>query len=183
MFAGPSDVLVIADASADARHVALDLLSQAEHNPGCCILVTTDAALLKRIEKEIAALLSQLAQGEVVRDALERFSAMVLVRDLDEAARVANFLSPEHLQIVTAAPRELLPKIRAAGAVFLGGWTPVAVGDEEVITLNIQVGDSLYMDDKDTIIAVENWKSAMQRFVDYHRSRGLPVPDVTDFSH
>ena len=61
--------------------------------------------------------------------------------------------------------------------------TPVAVGDEEVITLNIQVCDSLYMDDKDTIIAVENWKSAMQRFVDYHRSRGLPVPDVTDFSH
>jgi len=129
MFAGPSDVLVIADASADARHVALDLLSQAEHNPGCCILVTTDAALLKRIEKEIAALLSQLAQGDVVRDALERFSAMVLVRDLDEAARVANFLAPEHLQIVTAEPRALLPKIRAAGAVFLGGWTPVAVGD------------------------------------------------------
>lgn len=61
--------------------------------------------------------------------------------------------------------------------------TPVAAGEEEVVTLNIQVGDSLYMDDKDTIIAVENWKSAMQRYVDYHRSRGLAVPDVTDFTH
>ena len=129
MFAGPSDVLVIADASADARHVALDLLSQAEHNPGCCILVTPDAGLLERIEKEMAALLAQLAQATAVREALDRFSAMVLVRDLDEAVRVANFLAPEHLQIVTRKPRDLLPKIRAAGAVFLGGWTPVAVGD------------------------------------------------------
>jgi len=128
-FAGPSEVLVIADRSADARWIALDLLSQAEHNPGCCILVTDDEELLGRVETELAAQLETLAQREVVARAVERFSAAVLVADMDEACRVSNFLAPEHLQIVTAAPRELLPQITAAGAVFLGKWTPVAVGD------------------------------------------------------
>ncbi|MBN2583814.1 MAG: histidinol dehydrogenase [Planctomycetes bacterium] len=128
-FAGPSEVLVIADASADARSIALDLLSQAEHNPGCCILVTDDEELLKRIESELAAQVRQMVQGKVVADAVERFSALVLVGDMDEACRVSNYLAPEHLQIVTASPRDLLPRITAAGAVFLGPWTPVAVGD------------------------------------------------------
>ena len=128
-FAGPSEVLVIADRSADPRLIALDLLSQAEHNPGCCILVTDDEALLGRVEAELATELKELAQGDVVADAVARFSAAVLVADMDEACRVSNFLAPEHLQIVTAAPRELLPQITAAGAVFLGKWTPVAVGD------------------------------------------------------
>jgi histidinol dehydrogenase len=128
-FAGPSEVLVIADASADARCIALDLLSQAEHNPGCCILVTDDDLLRQRIEEHLTEQVAKLAQGRVVADALERFSAMVLVGDMDEACRVSNYLAPEHLQIVTASPRDLLPKITAAGAVFLGPWTPVAVGD------------------------------------------------------
>jgi len=128
-FAGPSEVLVIADESADARCIALDLLSQAEHNPGCCILVTDDEGLRRRIEAEIDVQVRQLAQGDVVARALDRFSAMILVRDMDEACRVSNYLAPEHLQIVTASPRSLLPKITAAGAVFLGSSTPVAVGD------------------------------------------------------
>ncbi|NIA21467.1 MAG: histidinol dehydrogenase [Anaerolineaceae bacterium] len=128
-FAGPSEVLVIADASADPESIALDLLSQAEHNPGCCILVTDDEGLLGRVETELAAQLETLAQCEVVARAIQRFSAAVLVADMDEACRVSNFLAPEHLQIVTAEPRKLLPQITAAGAVFLGKWTPVAVGD------------------------------------------------------
>jgi len=128
-FAGPSEVLVIADASADAKWIALDLLSQTEHNPGCCILVTDDEGLLGRVETELATQLKELAQGKLVADAVARFSAAVLVADMDEACRVSNFLAPEHLQIVTAEPRKLLAKITAAGAVFLGKWTPVAVGD------------------------------------------------------
>lgn len=129
MFAGPSEVLVIADSSANPRHIAADLLSQAEHNPGCCILVTDDPALLERIENEMAVEMSQMMQADIVRDAVERFSALVLVRNMDEACEVANYIAPEHLQIVTRDARGLLPKIRAAGAVFLGHYTPVAVGD------------------------------------------------------
>jgi histidinol dehydrogenase len=129
MFAGPSEVLIIADSSANPRHIAVDLLSQAEHNPGCCILVTDDAGLMERVENEVAALLPQMAQRDIVHHAVEKFSAAILVRDLDEACRVTNYLAPEHLQIVTREPRALLPKISAAGAVFLGPWTPVAVGD------------------------------------------------------
>jgi histidinol dehydrogenase len=129
MFAGPSDVLVLADATADPRHIALDLLSQAEHNPGSCILVTTDAELQARVAGEIEAQLATMAQADVVRDALERYSAMILARDMDEAVRVTNFLAPEHLQIITAGARDVLARIRAAGAVFIGPWTPVAVGD------------------------------------------------------
>jgi len=129
IFAGPSEVLVIADASANPRHVAVDLLSQAEHNPGCCILVTDDASLLERVENELEVQLRQMTRADVIRDALERYSALVLVADMDQACDVANFLAPEHLQIVTASPRNLLARITAAGAVFLGPWTPVAVGD------------------------------------------------------
>ena len=129
IFAGPSEVLVIADSSANPRHIAVDLLSQAEHNPGCCILVTDDPALLERIENEMAVELKQMVQADMVSDAVERFSALVLVGDMQEACEVSNFLAPEHLQIVTREPRALLPKIRAAGAVFLGHYTPVAVGD------------------------------------------------------
>ncbi len=129
LFAGPSEVLVIADASANPQHVAVDLLSQAEHNPGCAILVTDDASMLERVENELEAQLRQLVQSDVVREAVEKFSAMVLVDDMEEACRVANFLAPEHLQIITAEPRKQLERITAAGAVFLGPWTPVAVGD------------------------------------------------------
>lgn len=129
MFAGPSEVLVIADSSADAARLAADLLSQAEHNPGCCILVTDDAGLGRRVEDEIKCALAGMKSAAVVRDAVERFSAIVEVRDLDEACRVANFLAPEHLQIQTREPRALVAKIRSAGAVFVGPWTPVAVGD------------------------------------------------------
>ena len=129
MFAGPSEVLVIADSSAEAGRLAADLLSQAEHNPGCCILVTDDAALGRRVEEEIRAALGGMKSAVAVRDAVERFSAIVEVRDLDEACRVANFLAPEHLQIQTREPRALVAKIRSAGAVFVGPWTPVAVGD------------------------------------------------------
>jgi len=129
MFAGPSDVLVLADASADPRHVAIDLLSQAEHTPGSCVLVTDDAALLERAENEVEVQLRRMSRADAVREALERYSALVLVADMNAGCDVANFLAPEHLQIVTARPRDLLPRIRAAGAVFIGPWTPVAAGD------------------------------------------------------
>jgi histidinol dehydrogenase len=129
MFAGPSEVLVIADSSAEPGRLAADLLSQAEHNPGCCILVTDDPALGRRVEEEIKAALAGMKSAAAVRDAVERFSAIIEVRDMDEACRVANFLAPEHLQIQAREPRALVAKIRSAGAVFVGPWTPVAVGD------------------------------------------------------
>lgn len=129
IFAGPSEVLVIADDQANPRHIAVDLMSQAEHNPGCCVLVTDSLTLLERVEAELELELLPMARADVVRDALERFSALVLVADMDQACEVSNYLAPEHLQVVTEKPRELLPKLSAAGAVFLGAWTPVAVGD------------------------------------------------------
>jgi len=128
-FAGPSEVVVLADASADPRLVAADMLSQAEHDPGSAILVTPDAPLADAVAAEVETQVAKLARAEATRVALEKYSAVVIVADLDEAARVANDLAPEHVEIQTARPEEVLRNIRCGGAVFLGRYTPVAVGD------------------------------------------------------
>jgi len=127
--AGPSEVVVLADASAEPILVAADMLSQAEHDPGSAILVTPDAALAGAVAEELERQVAALDRAEAAREALEKYSAIVVVADLDEAVRVTNRIAPEHLEIQTADPEATLRDVRCAGAVFLGRHTPVAVGD------------------------------------------------------
>jgi len=129
MPAGPSEVLVIADDGADARFVAADLLSQAEHGPDSqVLLVSPSAGLLDRVEAEVERQRALLPRAAVAAQALGE-SRLVLVDDLDEALRVSNRYAPEHLIIQTADPRALLDGVESAGSVFLGEWTPESVGD------------------------------------------------------
>ena len=127
--AGPSEVVVLADSSADPRLVAADMLSQAEHDPGSAILITPEEDLAKAVVGEIERQVAGLKRAQAARTALKEYSAVVVVADMDEAARVTNLLAPEHLEIHTRKPKEVLRSIRAAGAVFVGRYTPVAVGD------------------------------------------------------
>ncbi|MEA3368383.1 MAG: histidinol dehydrogenase, partial [Planctomycetota bacterium] len=126
---GPSEVVVLADASAEPVLVAADMLSQAEHDPGSAILVTPDAALADAVAEELERQVAALDRAEATREALEKHSALVVTADLDEAVRVTNRIAPEHLEIQTADPEATLRDVRCAGAVFLGRHTPVAVGD------------------------------------------------------
>jgi histidinol dehydrogenase len=127
--AGPSEVVVIADGSANPRFVAADLISQAEHSPGASILLTWDRGLLDQVPIAIESQLSRLSRGHLARESLERFGALVLSRDLDEAISIANQIAPEHLHVATAEPRGLVPRLKNAGAIFLGHYAPVAAGD------------------------------------------------------
>jgi len=128
-FAGPSEVIILADSSADARLVAADMLSQAEHDPGSAMLVTTSEALADAVAAELEKQVAALARADAARDALKNYSAIVLVADMDEAAEVVNRFAPEHLEIQVNSPEDALRNVRCAGAVFLGKYTPVAVGD------------------------------------------------------
>jgi histidinol dehydrogenase len=127
--AGPSEVVLIADATAEPRFLAADLISQAEHSPGASILITWEPALLDRVVAAVEEQLASLSRGGLARDSLERFGALVLVRDEDEAVAVANRIAPEHLHVSTADPKKLLPRLTNAGAIFLGHFAPVAAGD------------------------------------------------------
>jgi histidinol dehydrogenase len=128
-FAGPSEVVVLADATADAALVAADMLSQAEHDPGSAILVTAHQPLADAVLAHLEEQVAKLSRAEATRAALAKYSAVVIAADMVEAVRITNLLAPEHLEIQTALPREVLHDIRCAGAVFLGRYTPVAVGD------------------------------------------------------
>ena len=129
MPAGPSEVMVIADAGADAAFVASDLLSHAEHGPDSqVVLVATDAGLIDAVEREVAAQLARLSRADTARVALAN-SLLIRVDTLDDALAIANAYAPEHLIVQTHAPRELLPKIRAAGSVFLGAYAAESLGD------------------------------------------------------
>lgn len=128
--AGPSEVVVIADAGNDPRHVAVDLLAQAEHDESAqSILITPDAALADAVTRAVEAELRHLPRAAIAGESWRRHGAVILVRDLDEAAALTNRLAPEHLQLMVADPRALLAHIRHAGAAFLGRFCPEAVGD------------------------------------------------------
>jgi histidinol dehydrogenase len=127
--AGPSEVVVLADETAPADFVAADMIAQAEHSPGASILVTWHESLIDSVEKELNRQLMTLSRGELARESLEQFGALVLASDVDEAVEVTNAIGPEHLEIVTANDRELCERIDNAGAIFLGPYSPVAVGD------------------------------------------------------
>jgi histidinol dehydrogenase len=127
--AGPSEVVLIADESADPRFVASDLISQAEHSPGASILLTWAPGLADRVAEALEEQLDRLSRGDLARDSLERFGALIECRDESQAAELSNQFAPEHLHVSTADPERLLPRLVNAGAVFLGHDTPVAVGD------------------------------------------------------
>jgi histidinol dehydrogenase len=127
--AGPSEVVLIADATAEPRFVASDLISQAEHSPGASVLITWEADLIDRVAEALAQQLAWLSRGDLARESLERFGALILVRDEDEAVHLTNLIAPEHLHVSTADPDRLAERLTNAGAIFLGHYTPVAVGD------------------------------------------------------
>lgn len=127
--AGPSEVVLLADETARADFVASDLISQAEHSPGSGVLITWHAPLIDAVRQALEVQLARLERGDLARQSLEDYGALILARDADEAARLADELAPEHLHISTAEPESLLAKIQNAGAIFLGHDTPVALGD------------------------------------------------------
>ena len=127
--AGPSEVVVIADDSSRADFVAAELITQAEHAPGSSVLVTWSEALADQTAEEIARQLVSLERGELAQQSLEEFGALIVVADRDEAAELTNQLAPEHLHIACDDPEEMLDSIRHAGAIFVGPYSPVALGD------------------------------------------------------
>lgn len=128
--AGPSEVLVIADATARPEWVAIDLLAQAEHDEAAqAVLVTPDGALAEAVAAAVERLLAELPRSAIARASWEHHGTIIVTRDLDEAAEIANRLAPEHLELAVADPPALFAKIRHAGAAFLGPFAPEAVGD------------------------------------------------------
>ncbi|MDI6692577.1 MAG: histidinol dehydrogenase [Anaerosomatales bacterium] len=130
MLAGPSEVLILADETAEPLLVAIDLMAQAEHDPrAATFLVTTDPELPEAVEEAIRELLEDSPRSEVIVRALQDNGVAVVCPDIDVALDVANEIAPEHLELHVEAPFELLGRVRNAGAVFLGPWTPESVGD------------------------------------------------------
>ncbi|HBI44323.1 MAG TPA: histidinol dehydrogenase [Planctomycetales bacterium] len=127
--AGPSEVVVLADASARPDFVASDMLAQAEHAPGASVLVTWHAPLVDAVAAALEKQLEGLSRADLTRESLEQFGALVLARGENEAVEIVNKIAPEHLQIATANAEKLCERIHNAGAIFLGPYTPVAVGD------------------------------------------------------
>ena len=127
--AGPSEVVIAADESAQPDFVALDMIAQAEHSPGVAVLVTWHADLPNEVERSMNKALALLDRGEQARVCLEEYGAFVIVRDREEALKIVNDLAPEHLHIQTRDPEAFGEKCDNAGAIFLGPFTPVAIGD------------------------------------------------------
>lgn len=127
--AGPSEVVVLADGTTRADCTAADMLAQAEHAPGASILITWDERVWDATHAELVRQARVLARGDLARQSLEAFGALILVRDPDEACRLANEIAPEHLHLAVEDAEPLLAKIPNAGAAFLGNYSPVALGD------------------------------------------------------
>ncbi|MDD5773656.1 MAG: histidinol dehydrogenase [bacterium] len=129
-FAGPSEVLIIADDSADPRFVAADLLSQAEHDPDAqSVLITNSLLLAKSVKKEINIQKEFLSRKSIIDVSLKKNGMVIVVEDLDQAIELSNLKAPEHLELMVKNPSDLLKKVKNAGAVFLGAYTPESVGD------------------------------------------------------
>jgi histidinol dehydrogenase len=128
--AGPSEVLIIADQTANPTHVAADLLAQAEHDPmAAAILITTDANLATRVQKEVTRMLEQHPRKTLTEKAIANYGLIVVVETLEIAAYLSNLFAPEHLELEIDDPWSLIEQIRHAGAIFMGHSTPEAVGD------------------------------------------------------
>jgi histidinol dehydrogenase len=130
MIAGPSEIGILADESANANHLAIDLLSQAEHDEmASSILITSSQKLADAVKVEIEAWLQKLPRQEIARKSIEERGAIIVTQTMDEAIDLMNQIAPEHLEVATMSPFELLPYIKHAGAIFLGHNTPEAIGD------------------------------------------------------
>ncbi|HEX4086646.1 MAG TPA: histidinol dehydrogenase [Chthoniobacteraceae bacterium] len=127
---GPSEILIIADATANAAWIASDMLAQAEHGHGSAVIFVTDSAKkLSEVADEFEGQLSKLARQEHLREVAERTTHLILVKKLDEAIKIANGFAPEHLMILARDDEKIAAQIRTAGAIFLGGYSPVVAGD------------------------------------------------------
>lgn len=128
--AGPSEILVIADEGANARYVAADLLSQAEHDElASAILVTTSMELAEKVSEQVDGFVRELSRGEIIQKSLDNYGYILVVDTLEEAVKTANSIAPEHLEIVTANPFEVMTKIQNAGAIFIGEYSSEPLGD------------------------------------------------------
>ena len=130
MLAGPSEILIIADETANPKYTAADMLSQAEHDPlACSIVITTDSALANEVAKEVEKQLAKLPRCEIATASIERNGLIIVAKNIDEAVDFANISAPEHLELLVNEPFTILPKIKNAGAVFLGAYSPEPLGD------------------------------------------------------
>ena len=128
--AGPSEILVLADETANPRYVAADLLSQAEHDElASAILITTSRELAEKVSDEAARFTQQLSRKEIIEKSLENYGYILLAETMDEAVSAANEIASEHLEILTANPFETMTKIKNAGAIFLGEYSSEPLGD------------------------------------------------------
>jgi histidinol dehydrogenase len=130
MIAGPSEILIISDGSGSPAHAAVDMLSQAEHDEmACALLLTPDEGFARRVAGELAVQLKKLKRKTIAARALENHGAIIITRTLAEAVQLANDVAPEHLELAVEHPWELVPQVKNAGAVFLGHYSPEALGD------------------------------------------------------
>ncbi|MBQ1510185.1 MAG: histidinol dehydrogenase [Selenomonadaceae bacterium] len=130
MLAGPSEILIVADETADPVYTAADMLSQAEHDPLASSIVITDSEeLAKKTAEEAEKQLAQLPRQEIARASIERNGLIIIAEDIMQALRFANVSAPEHMELLTKEPFQLLPYVRHAGAVFLGAYSPEPLGD------------------------------------------------------
>jgi len=130
MIAGPSEILILADDTADPSFVAMDLLSQAEHDEeAMAILITPSGALAERVSESIKSEMGRLSRRKVIRNSLRNYGLIIVTTDMQESVRLSNEIAPEHLSIQVSRPMELLNDIRNAGAIFLGSFTPQTLGD------------------------------------------------------
>ncbi|MBI4842987.1 MAG: histidinol dehydrogenase [Nitrospirae bacterium] len=130
MIAGPSEILIIADKSADPSFIAADLLGQAEHDEmASSILITDSASLAANVKKELSAQMKRLRRRGIAEKSVKSYGAVILVEDIAEGIDIANRIAPEHLELMTKNSGKILPKIKNAGAVFIGDWSPESLGD------------------------------------------------------
>lgn len=130
MIAGPSEIGILADDSADASHIAIDMLSQAEHDEmASSILITPSLSLASRVKDEISLWLEKLPRKEIASRSISNRGSIIVAKDMREAVDLMNEIAPEHLEVLTTSPFELLATISNAGAIFLGHYTPEAIGD------------------------------------------------------
>ncbi|NLK62250.1 MAG: histidinol dehydrogenase [Fusobacteria bacterium] len=130
MIAGPSEILIIADNSANIKYIAADFLSQAEHDPmAASILITDSEEIASKFENEVQIQLNKLSRKEIAKESVEKNGIMILVKNIEDAFKISNEIAPEHLELQIKAPFESIPKIKNAGAIFLGQYTPEPIGD------------------------------------------------------
>ena len=130
MVAGPSEVLVVADENANSKYIAADLMSQAEHDKlASALLVTTSKELVEKVNQELKRQIETLSRKEIIEESLKNYGGAIIVKDIDEAFEVSNYLAPEHLEVLVDNPVNMLPKIKNAGSIFLGEYSPEPLGD------------------------------------------------------